>query len=38
METRSSKPLDNKVFMALALIPRSGVKTIRIGRQRIDVH
>lgn len=38
METMSSKPIDDKVFMALALIARGGVKTIQIGKQRIDVH
>ncbi|RJP93687.1 MAG: hypothetical protein C4518_05750 [Desulfobacteraceae bacterium] len=37
METRSAKPIEDKVAMALALIPRNGVKFINAGEIRIPV-
>ena len=37
METRSALPIEDKVAMAMAVIPRAGVEYIRAGNQRIPV-
>ena len=37
METRSALPLEDKVAMALAVIPRAGVKFIQAGDERLLV-
>jgi len=37
METRSALPIEDKVAMALAVIPRAGVKFIQAGHERIPV-
>jgi hypothetical protein len=37
METRSALPIEDKVAMALAEIPRAGVKFIQAGKERIAV-
>ena len=37
METMSAQPIENKVGMALAVIPRPGVKYIKVGKDRIPV-
>jgi len=36
-ETLSARPIEDKVAMALALIPRAGVKFIQAGKERIPV-
>jgi hypothetical protein len=36
-ETRSAQPIEDKVAMALALVPRAGVKYIQAGSKRIPV-
>jgi len=38
METLSARPIEDKVAMALALIPRAGVTSVLAGRERIPVH
>jgi hypothetical protein len=37
METMSAMPIEDKVAMAMAVIPRTGVKFIRAGAQQIPV-
>ena len=37
IETRSSMPVEDKVAMALAVVPRKGVQSIRSGEGRIPV-
>jgi len=37
IETRSALPIEDKVAMALAVIPRAGVESIQIGNQQILV-
>ncbi len=37
IETRSALPIEDKVAMALAVIPREGVKFIKVGDSRIPV-
>ena len=37
METMSSNPIEDKVAMALAVIPRTGVRFIQLGNRRISV-
>ena len=37
METMSAIPVENKVAMAMAVIPRAGVKSLRAGPVRIPV-
>jgi len=37
METRSALPIEDKVAMALAVVPRAGVKFIQAGADRIPV-
>lgn len=37
METMSALPIEDKVAMALAVVPRTGVKFIRSGEQQIPV-
>lgn len=37
METRSALPIEDKVAMAMAVIPRAGVAYIQAGKQRIPV-
>jgi len=37
IETRSSTPVEEKVAMALAVLPRKGVQSIRSGEGRIPV-
>jgi hypothetical protein len=37
METMSAMPIQDKVAMALAVVPRAGVKFIRAGDQQIPV-
>jgi len=37
METRSALPIEDKVVMAIAVIPRAGVKFIRAGKERIPI-
>jgi hypothetical protein len=36
-ETRSALPIEDRVAMSLAVIPRRGVKFIQAGRERIAV-
>jgi hypothetical protein len=36
-ETMSARPIDDKVGMALAVIPREGVKFIQAGKERIPL-
>jgi len=35
IQTRSAMPIEDKVAMAIAVIPREGVKFIQVGKQRI---
>ena len=37
METRSALPIEDKVAMAMAVIPRAGVESIQVGNQQIPV-
>jgi hypothetical protein len=37
METRSALPIEDKVGMAMAVIPRAGVASIQVGNQQIQV-
>jgi hypothetical protein len=37
IETRSSLPIEDKVAMAIAVIPRAGVKFIQAGEERVPV-
>jgi hypothetical protein len=37
IETRSAMPIENKVGMAMAVIPREGVKSIQAGSEQIPV-
>ena len=37
METRSALPIEDKVAMAMAVIPRAGVAYIQAGKQRIPI-
>jgi len=37
METRSALPIEDKAAMAMAVIPRDGVRSIQTGSQRIPV-
>jgi len=37
METLSSQPIEDKVAMALAVVPRAGVRSIQAGTKRIPV-
>lgn len=37
METRSAMPIEDKVAMAMAVIPRTGVESIQVGNQQILV-
>jgi hypothetical protein len=37
METMSALPIEEKVAMAMAVIPREGVRTIRSGTGNIKV-
>jgi hypothetical protein len=37
METKSAMPIEDKVAMALAVIPRAGIKFIRAGKDRIPL-
>ena len=37
METMSALPIEEKVAMAMAVIPREGVTAIQAGTERIDV-
>ncbi len=37
METMSAMPIEDKVAMALAVIPRAGVRFIASGNERIGV-
>ena len=37
METMSALPIEDKVAMALAEIPRAGVESIQAGNQQIPV-
>ena len=37
METRSALPIEDKVAMAIAVIPREGVKFIQAGKERIPI-
>jgi hypothetical protein len=37
METRSSMPIEDKIAMSIAVIPRTGVKCIRSGEKCIPV-
>jgi hypothetical protein len=37
IETRSARPIEDKVAMALAVVPRTGVKFILAGNERIPV-
>lgn len=37
METRSALPIEDKVGMAMAVIPRAGVASIQVGNQQIPV-
>lgn len=38
METLSAMPVEDKVGMALALIPRAGITSVLAGSERIPVH
>ena len=37
METRSARPIEDHVAMAMAAIPRKGIKYILAGRERIPI-
>jgi hypothetical protein len=37
IETRSALPIEDKVAMAMVVIPRAGVKFIQAGNERIPV-
>jgi len=37
IETRSALPVEGKVAMAIAVIPRAGVKFIQVGKKRIPI-
>jgi hypothetical protein len=37
-ETLSARPVEDKVAMALALIPRAGIAFIQSGKERVAVH
>ncbi len=37
VETMSSKPIENEVAMALAVVPRAGVQYLQVGEKRIPV-
>jgi hypothetical protein len=37
METRSALPIEDKVAMAMAVIPRAGVESIQVGNEQIPV-
>ena len=37
METRSALPIEDKASMAMAVIPRDGVRSIQTGTRRIPV-
>jgi hypothetical protein len=37
VETRSARPIEDRVAMSLAVIPRQGIKFIQAGNQRIPV-
>ncbi len=37
METRSARPIEDKAAMAMASIPREGIKSIQVGNERIPV-
>jgi hypothetical protein len=37
-ETLSARPIEDKVSMALALIPRAGIEFIQAGKERVAVH
>ncbi|SEA44195.1 hypothetical protein SAMN05660420_02066 [Desulfuromusa kysingii] len=37
METRSARPIDDRAAMALAVIPRDGVKFLRVGAELVAV-
>ena len=37
LETRSALPIEDKVAMAMAVIPRAGVEYIQAGNQRIPI-
>jgi len=37
-ETLSARPVEDKVAMALALIPRAGIEVVQAGKERVPVH
>ena len=37
-ETLSTRPAEDKVAMALALIPRAGIEVVQAGKERVPVH
>jgi hypothetical protein len=37
METRSARPIEDNAAMAMAVIPREGIKNIQVGKERIPV-
>ena len=37
METLSARPIEDRVAMALAVIPRAGLRAVRVGDQRVPL-
>jgi len=37
MKTRSARPIEDNAAMAIAVIPREGIKNIQVGSQNIPV-
>jgi hypothetical protein len=37
LETRTATPIDDKVYMAMAVVPRKGIKSIKVGDKEIKL-